>query len=76
VEVTGGSRWLISQNQILDSDGIGLRLESVQRSLISSNLIRDDRAAEKRSKEPSLLIEQGVGNQVSGNLLSNGQKEE
>jgi hypothetical protein len=74
VDIVGGRRLMISNNSILDSDGAGLRLEGVEQSLISDNLIRDDRAKEARSKEPSLLIMGGKDNQVGANLLSNGQQ--
>ncbi|MEQ1750087.1 MAG: right-handed parallel beta-helix repeat-containing protein [Prosthecobacter sp.] len=76
VDVTGGSRLVIAQNQILDSDGAGIRLEDVKHSLIANNLIRDDRPEDKRSKEPSLLMMKSAENQVSANMLGNGQKEE
>ncbi len=76
VDVTGGSRLVIAQNQILDSDGAGLRLEGVKHSLITNNIIRDDRPDEKRSGEPSLLIVKSAENQISSNLLGNGQKEQ
>jgi hypothetical protein len=76
VDVTGGSRLVIAQNQILDSDGAGLRLEGVKHSLIANNIIRDDRPDEKRSREPSLLLVKSAENQISSNLLGNGQKEQ
>ena len=76
VDVTGGSRLVIAQNQILDSDGAGLRLEGVKHSLIANNIIRDDRLDEKRSREPSLLMVKSPENQISSNLLGNGQKEQ
>ncbi len=73
VDVTGGNRLIIAQNQILDSDGAGIRLEDVKHSLIANNLIRDDRPEDKRSKEPSLLMVKSAENQISANLLGNGQ---
>ena len=74
VDIVGGRRLMISNNSILDSDGAGLRLEGVEQSLISDNIIRDDRAQDARSKEPSLLIIGGNDNQVGANLLSNGKQ--
>lgn len=71
VDIVGGSRLMIVQNHVLDSDGIGLRLEDVNHSLIMQNMIRDDRPEEKRSQEPSLLAIKGTGNQISSNMLSN-----
>jgi nitrous oxidase accessory protein NosD len=71
VDITESTRLVISNNHILDSDGAGLRLENVKHSLVTSNLIRDDRPAEKRSKEPSLIEVKSEGNHVSGNLLGN-----
>ena len=70
-DIVGGSRLMIVQNHVLDSDGIGLRLEDVNHSLIMQNMIRDDRPEEKRSQKPSLLALKGTGNQISSNMLSN-----
>jgi hypothetical protein len=71
VDIVGGNRLMIVQNHVLDSDGIGLRLEEVSHSLIMQNLIRDDRPEAKRSHEPSLLTLKGTGNRFSGNMLGN-----
>jgi hypothetical protein len=71
VDITDSNRLMISNNSILDSDGAGLRLEKVTHSLISNNLIRDDRPEDKRSKSPSLEIIGGTGNQIGTNLLGN-----
>ncbi len=76
VDVLGGNRLMIAQNHILDSDGVGLRLEELRNSLVSQNLIRDDRSEEKRSKQPSMIVIKGNGNQISANLLDNAAKEE
>lgn len=73
VEVRGGNRLMIANNSLLDNDGAGLLLENVSRSVVSGNLIRDDRPAEQRSKQPSLVIKGGEENLVQGNLLGNGQ---
>jgi hypothetical protein len=75
VDVEKGNRLMIANNSILDSDGIGLRLEGVTNSLVSNNIIRDDREEEKRSEEPSLVIIGGKDNQIATNLLGNGSKE-
>ncbi|HYF37669.1 MAG TPA: right-handed parallel beta-helix repeat-containing protein, partial [Prosthecobacter sp.] len=69
VDVENCSRMMIANNSILDSDGAGLRLEGVKNSLITNNLIRDDREEAKRSKEPSLVVIGGEGNQIGANLL-------
>lgn len=71
VSITRGHRFSISNNSILDSDGVGLLLENVTASLISDNLIRDDRPAEKKSKEPSLKIVGGTDNQIGSNFKGN-----
>lgn len=76
VDVLGGNRLMIAQNHILDSDGVGLRLEELQNSLVTQNLIRDDRSEEKRSKQPSMIVIKGNGNQISANLLGNAAKKE
>ncbi len=76
VDVLGGNRLMIAQNHILDSDGVGLRMEELHNSLVTQNLIRDDRSEEKRSKQPSMIVINGNGNQISANLLGNAAKEE
>jgi len=74
VDIQDGRRLMITGNSILDSDGVGLRLEGVQQSLISDNLIRDDREGTAKSKEPSLLLIGGNDNQIGANLLGNGKR--
>lgn len=69
VDIADSSRLIISGNHILDSDGAGLRLENVKHSLVTGNMIRDDRPEEKRSQEPSLIEVNGEGNQIEGNAL-------
>jgi hypothetical protein len=64
----------ITGNSILDSDGAALRLENVSASLVSQNILRDDREPEQRSKEPPLLILGGKDNQISQNLSSTGKE--
>jgi len=71
VDVESCNRLHISHNSVLDSDGAGIRLEKVTNSLVSNNIIRDDREAEKRSKEPSLVILGGKDNVTSQNVLGN-----
>ncbi len=55
VDVESCRRLRITNNSILDSDGAALRLEKVTASIITGNLLRDDRATDVRSKEPSLV---------------------
>ncbi len=55
VDVESCRRLRITNNSILDSDGPALRLEKVTASIITGNLLRDDRAPDVRSKEPSLV---------------------
>lgn len=74
VDIADSSRLNLSQNTILDSDGVGLRLENVSRSLVSDNIIRDDRDEALRSKAVSLEIIGGSDNQVGANLLGNGKQ--
>jgi hypothetical protein len=71
VDIDSCHRLQISHNSVLDSDGIGLRLENVTSSIVSENIIRDDREAEKRSKEPSLVIIGGKENVIGQNILGN-----
>ena len=67
VEVVGCARMQFSGNSILDSDGAGLWLEDVTHSVVTGNLIRDDRST--RREDPSLHVVGGKGNLVQGNLL-------
>jgi parallel beta-helix repeat protein len=74
VDIADSSRLNLSNNTILDSDGVGLRLEKVSRSLVADNIIRDDREEGLRSKEASLQIIGGMDNLIGPNLLGNGQQ--
>jgi hypothetical protein len=51
-----------------------MRLEKVTNSMISGNIIRDDRSAEKRSKEPSLVFIGGKANVIGQNVIGNKQE--
>ena len=76
VDLVDCSRFNIAHNTILDSDGVGIRLENVRRSLIADNIIRDDREGDLKSKEPSLHIIGGSDNLIGSNLLGNAKKVE
>ena len=71
VDVEACNRLQICHNSVLDSDGVGIRLEQVTNSLITGNLIQDDRDKEVRSKEPSLSIVGGKRNLIEQNMLGN-----
>lgn len=71
VDVEACNRLQICHNSVLDSDGIGIRLEQVSNSLITGNLIQDDRDKEVRSKLPSLEIIGGKRNLIEQNMLGN-----
>lgn len=68
VHIVDGSRFNIHHNTILDSDGSGLLLENLTRSVVSGNLIRDDRPNAERSSAPALEIKGGGENLVESNL--------
>ena len=70
VEITNGNRFSITGNSILDSDGSGLLLNKVSRSLISDNVIRDDRPEDQRSKEQALKVIDGKFNAIGTNLFT------
>jgi nitrous oxidase accessory protein NosD len=74
VDIESGSRLQISHNSVLDSDGAGIRLEKVTHSIISENIIRDDREPEARSKDPSLIFIGGKANVIGQNVLGNKQE--
>lgn len=73
VDIKACNRLNISNNSILDSDGAGLILEDTSNSIVSDNIIRDDRAAEVRSKDPSLILQGGSDNVIGANLLGSGK---
>ena len=64
VDVTDCSRLRLTNNSILDSDGAALRLTRLSRSLVTGNLLRDDRPADQRSKSPLLVVKEGEENLI------------
>lgn len=74
VDIESGNRLQICHNSVLDSDGAGIRLEKVTNSIVSENIIRDDREPEKRSKEPSLVFIGGKANVIGQNVIGNKQE--
>ena len=64
VDIVDCSRLRITNNSILDSDGAALRLTRLTRSLITGNLLRDDRPADQRSKSPRLIVTEGSENRI------------
>ncbi len=71
VDIESCNRLQICHNSVLDSDGVGLRLEQVTNSMVTGNIIRDDREEEKRSKESSLTTVGGKDNVIEQNVLGN-----
>jgi Periplasmic copper-binding protein (NosD)/Pectate lyase superfamily protein len=69
LEVSDSRRMIISNNSILDSDGAGLFLKNVSDSLITSNLIRDDRSPGTGTRGNGLRVEEGTGNVLGTNLV-------
>lgn len=76
VDLVDCTRFNIAHNSVLDSDGVGIRLENVRRSLIADNIIRDDREGDQKSPAPSLHILGGSDNLIGSNLLGNAKKVE
>jgi hypothetical protein len=64
VDIEDGTRLRITDNSILDSDGHALRLTRLSRSLVTGNLLRDDRPADKRSLAPLLSVREGTENRI------------
>jgi hypothetical protein len=64
VDIEDGTRLRITDNSILDSDGHALRLTRLSRSLVTGNLLRDDRPADKRSLAPLLSVREGSENRI------------
>jgi hypothetical protein len=65
VDIIGGRRLMIAHNSILDSDGTALRLENVHHSLISDNLLQDDRP--QKPDRPAPLLDLQNCTHLSGN---------
>ncbi len=72
VQFINCNRCNITGNSILDSDGVGLLLKKTHYTLVTGNLIRDDRELPSRSKSPSLELIESDGNVVGPNVLGNG----
>jgi hypothetical protein len=64
VDIEDSSRLRITNNSILDSDGHALRLTRLTRSIVTGNLLRDDRAADQRSRSPALSVREGWENRI------------
>jgi len=74
MDIESGNRIQINNNSVLDSDGVGIRLEKVTNSVISGNIIRDDRPADQRGKEASLVFVGGKANVIGPNVIGNKQE--
>lgn len=64
VDVIDCARMRITHNSILDCDGAALRLTRLSRSLVTGNLLRDDRPADRRSHVPLLAVQDGAENRI------------
>jgi len=64
VDVEDGARLRITDNSILDCDGAALRLTRLSRSLVSGNLLRDDRPAGLRDLGSLLVVRDGEANRI------------
>lgn len=69
LEVSDSRRMVISNNSVLDSDGDGLFLKNVSDSLVTGNLIRDDRAPGTGTRAHGIRVEGGSGNVLGTNLV-------
>lgn len=66
IDVEDSSRLRITDNSILDSDGHALRLTRLKKSLVTGNLLRDDRPADRKSVAPLLMVREGAENRIDG----------
>jgi hypothetical protein len=71
VDVEDCSRLRLTNNSILDSDGAALRLTRLKKSLVTGNLLRDDREESARTKSPFLMVTEGESNLITGNAPGN-----
>jgi hypothetical protein len=69
VQILDCRRILFNSNSIFDSDGSGLLLRNVTHSVVSGNLVRDDRPLETRSAAPGIGVVGGSANLIEANLL-------
>ncbi len=65
----GGRRLRVQDNSVLDSDGDGILLQEVSDSLVSGNLVRDDRK-DRPGPAPGVTEKACAGNLVQGNLTA------
>ena len=64
IDVEDGTRLRITDNSILDCDGAALRLTRLSRSLVSGNLLRDDRPAGLRGAGSLLVVRESEDNRI------------
>ena len=64
VDLEDCDRLRVTDNSILDSDGHALRLTRLRRSLVTGNLLRDDRPADQRSHAERLAVREGAENRI------------
>ena len=70
LHLTGCVRMNVAANSILDCDGVGILLEHLSHSIVSGNLVRDDRKGADRRSQEALKPSGGEGNLLTANLLS------
>ena len=68
----GGRRLRAQGNSVLDSDGDGIVLQQVSDSVVSGNLVRDDRK-DRQEPAPGVTEKACSGNLVQGNLTAKGR---
>ena len=64
VDVEDGTRLRITDNSILDCDGPALRLTRLSRSLVTGNLLRDDRPTGLRGPGSLQVVREGESNRI------------
>lgn len=70
LQLTGCVRMNVTANSILDCDGVGILLENLSHSIVSGNLVRDDRQGTERRSQAALQTDGGGSNLLNANLLS------
>ena len=71
VDINECLRLQISNNSVLDSDGIALRLKRSKRCVVIGNMLRDDRPDGEKSQSVSLEVD-GEDNLIGPNQLGRG----
>jgi hypothetical protein len=72
VQFTNCKRCNISNNSILDCDGVGLKLDNVASSVVNANMVMDDREEQRRTKSHSIVLTKSPTVTLNANTTAQG----